>query len=110
MTMGKYHVKSGDRVMVIAGVNKGMEGKVLRVITGKNRAVIEGDKIEKVSKHIRPNASNPDGGIIKQNPTIHISNLMVIDPANGEPARVGKEQDENGKMVRKFKHKENKES
>lgn len=104
--MAKTQIKTGDRVMVLSGVNKGLEGKVLRIHRDKNRATVEGDKIAKVSKHVRPNAANPDGGIIKQNPAIHLSNLMVIDPSTNEPSRMGKRRDKDGKLVRYFKKSE----
>jgi large subunit ribosomal protein L24 len=96
--MAKLHIKKGDTVMVIAGEAKGEQGKVIRVIVDKNRAVVEG--VNEVSKHRKPSASNPQGGIVKEEAPIHISNLMVIDPKSGEPSRIGRKLGDNGKLVR----------
>jgi large subunit ribosomal protein L24 len=96
--MAKLHIKKGDTVMVIAGEAKGEQGKVIRVIVDKNRAVVEG--VNEVSKHRKPSASNPQGGIVKEEAPIHISNLMVIDPKSGEPSRIGRKIGDNGKLVR----------
>jgi len=96
--MAKLHIKKGDNVMVIAGNNKGSSGRVLFVDKQKQRAIVEG--INLVSKHTRPNADNPKGGIIKQEAPVHISNLMVIDKT-GKPTRIGRKKDEKtGKSVR----------
>lgn len=96
--MAKLHLKKGDTVKVIAGEAKGEQGKVIRVIVDKNRAVVEGVNI--VSKHKKPSASSPQGGIVKEEAPIHISNLMVLDPKSGEPSRVGRKIGNNGKLVR----------
>jgi large subunit ribosomal protein L24 len=96
--MAKLHIKTGDTVKVIAGEFKGEEGKVLRVIPSKNRAVVEG--VNEVSKHQKPSASNPQGGIVKEEAPIHISNLMIVDPKSGDATRIGRKADENGKLVR----------
>jgi large subunit ribosomal protein L24 len=96
--MAKLHIKTGDTVKVIAGEFKGEEGKVLRVIPSKNRAVVEG--VNEVSKHQKPSASNPQGGIVKEEAPIHISNLMIVDPKSGDATRIGRKMDENGKLVR----------
>ena len=94
----KLHVKKGDTVMVLSGNDKGNKGKVLSVDPKSQRAIVEGIRL--VSKHIRPNAEHPQGGIIKQEAPIHISNLMVIDNS-GKPTRVGRKRDEKtGKLVR----------
>lgn len=85
--MTKLKIKSGDIVKVIAGDNKGAEGKVLRVFREKNRAIIEG--VNMVSKHTKPSATNPQGGIVKKEASIHISNLSLIDPKTKEITRVG---------------------
>lgn len=85
--MKKFHVKKGDTVYVNAGNDKGKTGKVLEVITSKDRVIVEGVNI--VSKHTKPNAKVPQGGIIKQEAGIHISNVQLIDPASGKPTRVG---------------------
>lgn len=94
----KLHVRKGDTVKVIAGNSKGKTGKVLEVMPAKYRAIVEGVNI--VSKHIKPSATNPNGGIEKTEASIHLSNLMVVDPSNGEASRVGRKADENGKLVR----------
>lgn len=96
--MGKLHIKSGDTVQVIAGVSKGETGKVLRVIPEKNRAVVEGVNV--VTKHQKPSASNPQGGLLKEEAPIHISNLMVVDPKSGEPTRIGRRVNADGKIER----------
>jgi len=96
--MAKLHIKKGDNVMVIAGNHKGSSGRVLFVDVKKQRAIVEG--INLVSKHTRPNADNPKGGIIKQEAPVHISNLKVIDKT-GKPTRTGRKKDEKtGKSVR----------
>lgn len=98
MTMKKLRIKKGDKVRVIAGNSKGKEGEVLKVIAEKNRAIVEGANV--VTKHTKPSATSPNGGIEKKEAAIHISNLMLVDPANGEPTRVGRKQDDNGKLQR----------
>ncbi len=85
--MKKFNIKKGDTVYVNAGNDKGKTGKVLSVIPAKDRAIVEG--INLVSKHTKPNAKQPQGGIIKQEAGIHISNLQLIDPQSGKPTRVG---------------------
>ncbi len=94
----KLHIKKGDMVFVNAGDEKGKTGKVLEVNREKNRAVVEG--INMVSKHTKPNANNPQGGIIKQEASLHISNLQVVDPSKGGATRIGRRLNENGKLVR----------
>jgi large subunit ribosomal protein L24 len=84
----KIKIRKGDLVRVIAGNSKGTEGKVLEVLTDKNRAIVEGANI--VKKHAKPSAKNPNGGIIEQEAGIHISNLALIDPKTGKPTRVGR--------------------
>ncbi len=96
--MGKLHIKKGDIVVVNAGVNKGQEGKVLRVFPAKSRAIVEG--VNMVSKHTKPNAENPQGGIIKIEAAIHISNLNLKDPSSGKPTRIGRKLNDKGKLVR----------
>ena len=94
----KLHVKKGDTVLVLSGNDKGKQGKVMSVDVKSQRAIVEGVRI--VSKHTRPNAEHPQGGIIKQEAPIHISNLMVVDNS-GKPTRVGrKKDDKTGKSVR----------
>ncbi|GAF02618.1 50S ribosomal protein L24 [Saccharicrinis fermentans] len=96
--MGKLHIKKGDTVIVNAGEYKGQEGKVLEVLLSKNRAIVEG--INMVSKHAKPNADNPQGGIVKQEAPIHISNLNLKDPSKGEATRIGRRKNDEGKLVR----------
>ena len=95
----KLNIKKGDQVKVIAGVSKGQEGKVIKVMPEVSRVILEGDNIRKDSKHTKPNQQNQEGGIVKQDSPIHISNVMLIDPSNGEPTRVGRKQEDN-KSVR----------
>ncbi len=95
--MAKLKIKSGDTVIVIAGEHKGLEGKVQKVFIEKNKAIVEG--INLVSKHEKPSANNPQGGVIKKEAPIHISNLSLIDPKTGKPTRVGYKM-EDGKKVR----------
>ena len=85
--MKKIHIKKGDTVYVNAGNDKGKTGKVLSVIPDKDRAIVEGVNV--VSKHTKPNSKRPQGGIIKQEASIHISNLNLIDPQSGKATRVG---------------------
>ena len=85
--MKKIHIKKGDTVYVNAGNDKGKTGKVLPVDPAKDRAVVEG--VNMVSKHTKPNSKQPQGGIIKKEAGIHISNLNLIDPQSGKPTRVG---------------------
>ena len=94
----KLHVKKGDTVLVLSGNDKGKRGKVMSVDVKSQRAIVEG--IRMMSKHTRPNAEHPQGGIIKQEAPIHISNLMVVDN-EGNPTRVGRKLDEKtAKLVR----------
>ncbi|MCR9182646.1 MAG: 50S ribosomal protein L24 [Flavobacteriaceae bacterium] len=85
--MTKLKIKTGDNVVVLAGDHKGSEGKVMRVITEKNKAIVEG--VNLVSKHEKPNTKNPQGGIVKKEAPIHISNLALIDPKSKTATRVG---------------------
>ena len=94
----KLHIKKGDTVRVIAGDNKGSEGKVLEIQKDKDRAIVEG--VNLVKKHTKPNAAHPQGGIVEQEAPIHISNLQPIDPKSGQPTRIGRRQNDKGKLVR----------
>ena len=96
--MSKLHIKKGDTVIVNAGDNKGQTGKVVKVLVSKNRAVVEG--VNMVSKSQKPSAKNPQGGIVKVEAPIHISNLNVVDPTTGKATRIGRRLNENGKLVR----------
>jgi len=91
------HVKTGDKVMVITGKDKGKTGVILASFPKKNRVLVEGVNI--VKKHSKPSQMNPQGGIISQEAPIHVSNVMPIDPKSGEPTRVGIKV-ENGNKVR----------
>src|ERR1700741_3964907 len=95
--MSKLKIKKGDLVRVIAGDSKGQEGKILSVNQAKNRAIIEG--VNLLSKHSKPNAKNPNGGIVKQEGSVHISNLMLL--VGGKTTRVGRQINEKtGKLER----------
>ena len=96
--MGKLHIKKNDTVVVLAGEDKGKTGKVLKVLVEKNRALVEG--VNMVSKSTKPSAKNPQGGIVKQEAPIHISNLSLVDPKSGKATRVGIKVTEGGKKVR----------
>ena len=85
--MIKLKIKSGDIVRVIAGDHKGSEGKIVRVLREKNKAIVEG--VNMVSKHTKPSAKNPQGGIVKKEAPIHISNLSLIDPKSKEATKTG---------------------
>lgn len=96
--MAKLHIKKGDTVYVNAGDDKGKTGRVLSVQISKNRAVVEG--VNMVSKSTKPSAKHPQGGIVKMEAPIHVSNLNLVDPKSGKPTRVGHRVDENGAKVR----------
>ncbi len=96
--MAKLHIKKGDTVYVNAGDDKGATGRVLEVQVKKNRAIVEGVNI--VSKSTKPNAQHPQGGIVKMEAPVHISNLNVIDPKTGKPTRIGRRKNDAGKNVR----------
>ncbi|WP_209401988.1 50S ribosomal protein L24 [Pseudozobellia sp. WGM2] len=95
--MNKLKIKTGDTVRIIAGDHKGTEGKVMTVDREKNKAIVEGANM--VSKHEKPSAQNPQGGIVKKEAPLHISNLALIDPKSNEVTRVGYEM-RDGKKVR----------
>lgn len=97
-TQPKLKIRRGDTVQVITGESKGMQGKVLEVLVNKNRALVEGVNI--VSKHTKPSATNPNGGIIKKEAPIHISNLALLDPKSGKPTRVGIQRNSDNKSIR----------
>lgn len=96
--MSKLHIKKGDTVYVNTGEDKGKTGRVLQVLVTENRAIVEG--INMISKHSKPNAQNPQGGIEKKEASIHISNLNLVDPKTGKPTRIGRKLDSSGKLVR----------
>ncbi|HEX5002333.1 MAG TPA: 50S ribosomal protein L24 [Bacteroidia bacterium] len=93
----KLNIRKGDTVKVISGESKGLQGKVLEVIASKNKVLVE--RVNLVSKHTKPNAKNTQGGIVKQEAPIHISNVMLVDPSSGNPTRVGRKMVD-GKLVR----------
>lgn len=92
----KLHIKVGDAVKVLSGESRGQEGQVLSIDRKKMRATVEG--LNMVKKHQKPNAANPEGGIVEMEAGIHISNLMVV--VNGEATRVGRKPNKEGKLVR----------
>lgn len=94
----KLHIRKDDTVLVISGNYKGKKGKVLTVYPEKNKVIVEG--INMITKHVKPSAQNTEGGRIEQEAPIHISNLMLVDPATGEPTKVGRKRDDNGKLQR----------
>ena len=95
----KIKIKKNDIVKVISGASKGKEGKIIKVYRKNYRAIVEGANM--VSKHTKPNAANPQGGILKQEAAIHISNLMLVDTKSGDTTRIGRRRDEEtGKLVR----------
>ena len=96
-TMKKLKIKTGDTVRIIAGDHKGTEGKITKVFIDKNKAIVEGANM--VSKHEKPSANNPQGGIVKKEAPIHVSNLSLIDSKSSEATRVGFEV-RDGKKVR----------
>ena len=96
----EVHIKKGDIVFVNAGEDKGKTGRVLQVLVKDNRAIVEG--INVVSKHTKPNAKNPQGGIVKQEAAIHISNLNVVDPKTGKPTRVGRKESSDGRTFVRY--------
>jgi large subunit ribosomal protein L24 len=94
----KLHIKKGDTVFVNSGESKGQQGRVLEVIRKNDRAIVEG--INLVSKSTKPNAKSPQGGILKKEAPVHISNLMVVDPSTGKPTRIGRKANGEGRLVR----------
>lgn len=95
--MSKIHIKKGDNVCVIAGEDKGKTGRVLAVLRDKNRAIVEGVNI--VTKATKPTAQYPQGGLIKKEAPIHISNINLADPKSGKPTRIAIKRVD-GKVVR----------
>jgi large subunit ribosomal protein L24 len=94
----KLNIRKGDTVMVIAGDSRGQQGKVLRIDTDKFKAIVEG--VNMVSKHTKPNAKSPQGGIVKMEAPVHLSNLKIIDNS-GKPTRIGRKLDpKSEKLVR----------
>ncbi|MDA7578216.1 50S ribosomal protein L24 [Flavobacteriales bacterium] len=97
--MAKIKIIKNDIVVVTTGNSKGVKGKVIKVFPKENKAMVEG--VNLISKHTKPNAANPQGGIVKQEAKIHISNLVLIDPKSGDPTKVGRKKEvKSGKLVR----------
>ena len=94
----KIHIKKGDQVIVNTGESKGKQGRVLEVIRDKNKAIVEG--INLVSKHSKPNTKQPQGGILKKEAPVHISNLNLVDPSSGKASRIGRRLNADNKLVR----------
>ena len=99
--MSKLHIKKGDTVIVNAGDDRGKQGRVVRVLVSKNKAVVEGVNV--VSKSTKPSAKHPQGGIVKMEAPIHVSNLSLIDPKSGKATRIGRRVNENGVKVNYYK-------
>jgi large subunit ribosomal protein L24 len=94
----KFHIRKGDTVLVLSGDEKGKKGKVLEMNRANYTAIVEGRNM--ITKHVKPSASNPNGGIENTEAPIHLSNLMLIDPASGDPTRIGRKKDSKGKLNR----------
>ena len=96
--MSKLHIKKGDTVYVLSGEDRGKTGRVLKVEVSKDRAIVEGINI--VTKATKPSAKHPQGGLVKMEAPVHISNLSLLDPKTGRPTRVGRRLNDEGKLVR----------
>ena len=96
--MSKQNIKKGDIVYVLSGDDRGKQGRVLSVQVSKERAIVEG--INMVSKSTKPTAKYPQGGIIKIEAPVHLSNLALLDPKSGKPTRIGRRKNEEGKSIR----------
>ncbi len=94
----KIHIKKGDTVIVITGESKGQKGRVMEVNRKTGKAIVEG--LNLISKHTKPNSKAPQGGIVKKEAPIHMSNLMLLDPASGKPTRIGRRLNDKSKLVR----------
>ncbi len=94
----KLHIRKGDIVKVNSGEYKGQQGRVLEISKNKTSAIVEG--VNMVSKHTKPNATHPQGGIIKKEAPVHISNLNLLDPSSGEATRIGRKLNDKSKLVR----------
>ena len=96
--MRKLNIKKDDTVYVLSGEDRGKTGRVIKVLPAKNRAIVEGVNI--VTKATKPSAKHPQGGLVKLEAPVHISNLSLLDPKSGKPTRVGRRRDAEGKTVR----------
>jgi large subunit ribosomal protein L24 len=101
--MKKLNIKKNDTVLVLTGSSKGKRGKVVKVLPKLSRIIVEGVNV--VSKHTKPNAANPDGGIIQKELPIHYSNVALIDPKAGNPSKVGKKMNEKSKKFDRYNKK-----
>lgn len=99
----KLHIKKGDMVKVLAGEDRGKQGRVIEVDRKSSRATVEGLNMNK--KHSKPTTATPQGGIVDKEGPIHISNLMLIDAKSGEPGRVGRKANKDGAIERYVKAK-----
>jgi large subunit ribosomal protein L24 len=95
------HIRKGDKVRVLSGAERGKEGKVLKMFSGKGRAIVEG--LNLIKRHTRPSSKNQQGGIIEKEAPIHLSNLSIVCPGCGEAAGVKKVRDEEGRLERHCK-------
>ena len=98
MSTHVWKIHKDDNVMILVGKDKGKIGKIVKILRSKKQVIVE--KANMVKKHTKPNAANPQGGIIEQEAPVHISNLMLVDPKTGEATRIGRKKDANGKLVR----------
>jgi large subunit ribosomal protein L24 len=94
----KFHIKKGDLVIINSGENKGQQGRVLEVFYDKEKAIVEG--VNMISKHTKPNAKSPQGGIIRKEAPVHISNMNLVDPSSGKATRIGRRINDKNKLVR----------
>ena len=94
----KFHIKKGDLVIINTGENKGRQGRVLEVLYDKEKAIVEG--VNMIAKHTKPNAKSPQGGILKKEAPVHISNISLIDPSGGKATRIGRKMNTKNKLVR----------
>lgn len=96
--MSKLNIKKNDTVYVLSGEDRGKTGRVLKVYPAKSSAIVEGVNI--VTKATKPSAQHPQGGLVKKEAPIHISNLSLLDPKSGKPTRIGRRRNDEGKLVR----------
>jgi len=82
-------LKKGDKVVIISGQDKGKQGTIIKVLTKTDRVVLEGEGLTKIKKHLKPSQVNPDGGIVEIEKPIHASNVMLLDPKEKTPTRIG---------------------
>ena len=94
----KFHIKKGDLVIINHGEYKGQQGRVLEVLYSKEKAIVEG--VNMMSKHTKPNAKSPQGGITKKEAPVHISNMNLVDPSSGKATRIGRKLNDKNKLVR----------